>query len=50
MTAALQLIPARTELLSIAGAGHELLGKQYRDEKAKAVVDAFTSFTQTPTI
>lgn len=50
MTAALQLIPARTELLSIAGAGHELLGKQDRDEKAKAVVDAFTSFTQTPTI
>jgi predicted alpha/beta-hydrolase family hydrolase len=44
MTAALQLIPAPTELLPVAGAGHELLTKQNRDQLPKTVVEAFRSF------
>ncbi|MGD0797444.1 MAG: alpha/beta family hydrolase [Acidobacteriaceae bacterium] len=44
MTAALKLIPARTALLPIAGAGHELMTKQNRDEMPSKVVDAFHSF------
>ena len=38
---ALRLIPARTELLEIAGAGHELMTKNNRQEVAKFVVEAF---------
>ncbi len=41
LTAALRLIPARTELLEIAGAGHELLTKSNRQELPNAVVEAF---------
>ena len=41
LTAALRLIPARTELLEIAGAGHELLTKSNRQEFPNAVVEAF---------
>jgi predicted alpha/beta-hydrolase family hydrolase len=41
MTAALKLIPARTELLPVPGAGHELLTKQNRDELPSTVVEAF---------
>jgi uncharacterized protein len=41
MVAALKLIPARTELLPVTGAGHELLNKRNRDELAKIVVEAF---------
>lgn len=44
MTAALKLIPARTEILSIAGAGHELLTKKNHDELPKKVVDVFRCF------
>jgi predicted alpha/beta-hydrolase family hydrolase len=44
MAAALKLIPARTQLLPIAGAGHELLTKQNRDEMPRNVVEAFQSF------
>ena len=44
MTAALSLIRARTELVPIAGAGHELLTKQNRDELPMMVVEAFQSF------
>jgi predicted alpha/beta-hydrolase family hydrolase len=44
LAAALQLIPARTELLSVAGAGHELLTKKNRDTLPALVVDAFKSF------
>jgi alpha-beta hydrolase superfamily lysophospholipase len=44
MEAAISLIRARTELLPIAGAGHELLTKQNRDELPKKVVEAFRSF------
>ena len=42
--AALKLIRARTELLPVAGAGHELLMKRNRDELPKVVVEAFLSF------
>ena len=44
MTAALTLIPAPTELLTVTGAGHELLTKQNRDQLPKTVVGAFQSF------
>jgi uncharacterized protein len=44
LTAALKLIRARTELVPIAGAGHELLTKRNRDELPKMVVGAFQSF------
>jgi predicted alpha/beta-hydrolase family hydrolase len=48
MTAALHLIPARTELLPVTGAGHELLTKRNRDELSKTVVEAFRSFAYDP--
>jgi predicted alpha/beta-hydrolase family hydrolase len=41
---ALELIPARTELVSIAGAGHELMTKKNRDEVPQMVVEAFRLF------
>jgi hypothetical protein len=40
----LKLIPARTELLAITGAGHELMTKRNRDEMSKIVVEAFRLF------
>jgi hypothetical protein len=42
--AALKLVPARTELLPVAGAGHELMKKGNRDGVAQTVVAAFRSF------
>jgi uncharacterized protein len=48
MIAALKLIPARTELLPIAGAGHELITKQNREQMPNKVVDAFRSFVYVP--
>jgi predicted alpha/beta-hydrolase family hydrolase len=44
MTAALKLIPARTELLPITLAGHELMTKRNRDDLPTIVVDAFRLF------
>jgi predicted alpha/beta-hydrolase family hydrolase len=44
MIAALKLIPARTELLPITGAGHGLVTKTNREKLAKIVVEAFRSF------
>jgi predicted alpha/beta-hydrolase family hydrolase len=44
MTAALQLIPAPTQLLPVTAAGHELLTKQNRDQLPNIVVEAFRSF------
>jgi predicted alpha/beta-hydrolase family hydrolase len=44
LAAALRLIRARTELVPIAGAGHELLTKQNRDELPMMVVEAFQPF------
>jgi hypothetical protein len=43
MQSALSLIPARTELLSITGAGHELLTKSNRASLVKEVTSTFTS-------
>ncbi len=48
MNTALKLIPARTELLPITGAGHELLTQRNRDELPKTVVEAFLSFAHLP--
>jgi predicted alpha/beta-hydrolase family hydrolase len=45
LTAALTLIPTRTELLPLAGAGHELVTKRNRGEVSKTVVEAFQLFT-----
>jgi hypothetical protein len=47
MEVALKLIPARTELLPITGAGHELMTKGNRDELPKIVVEAFQLFATT---
>jgi hypothetical protein len=44
LAAALKLIPARTELLPVTGAGHELMTKRNRDELPTIVVEAFRSF------
>lgn len=44
MEAALKLIPARTKLLQVPGAGHELMTKRNREEFPKAVAEAFVSF------
>jgi uncharacterized protein len=44
MIAALKLIPARTQLLPTAGAGHELVTKRNLDDVPKMVVGAFRLF------
>ena len=41
MTEALKLIPARTQLVPIAGAGHELMGKRNAGELPRMVRAAF---------
>ncbi|MEY2394951.1 MAG: uncharacterized protein QOF94_1296 [Acidobacteriaceae bacterium] len=45
MVAALKLIGARTELLTVDGAGHELVTKRSRDEVPKIMAEAFQLFT-----
>jgi hypothetical protein len=40
----LQLIPARTELLPVAGAGHELITKRNKDELLETIVETFRRF------
>src|ERR1700733_1004826 len=45
---ALKLIPARTELLTVTGAGHELLSKKNRDALPEAVVKTFRRFEEVP--
>jgi uncharacterized protein len=47
MVEALKLIPARTELLSVDGAGHELLTKGNRDGAPRLIAEAFRLFTLT---
>jgi hypothetical protein len=44
MTAALKLIPAPTQILPIANAGHELITKRNSDELPKTVAEAFRRF------
>ena len=46
MGSALTLIPGRTELLSVTGAGHELLGKKNRDALMETVVSTFRRFEE----
>lgn len=44
MTKALKLIPARTKLLAVTGAGHELLSKKNGAELPETVIEAFRRF------
>ncbi|MGA9585869.1 MAG: alpha/beta fold hydrolase [Terracidiphilus sp.] len=44
--AALKLIPARTELLMISGAGHELMSAKKQTELPSSVVQAFLEFAK----
>ena len=44
VTAALKLIPARTELLPVTGAGHELMTKRNKDELLETIVESFRRF------
>lgn len=44
LTAALKLIPARTQLVAIEGAGHELMTKRNAAELPAVVKSAFESF------
>jgi hypothetical protein len=43
---ALKLISARTELLTVTGAGHELLSKKNRDSMPETVVETFRRFAE----
>lgn len=44
MKASLKLIPARTMLLEVEGAGHELLGKKANEDLPSRTVQAFREF------
>lgn len=46
MEAALKLIPAKTELLMVTGAGHELMTPRNRAELPECVVEAFLNFAK----
>jgi predicted alpha/beta-hydrolase family hydrolase len=48
--AAMKLIPARTDLLSVAGVGHELMTKRNGAELSKNVVERFLSFATQVTV
>jgi len=45
MREAIRLIPARTEVLAIADAGHELMTRKNRSELTGLIVSTFTRFT-----
>lgn len=47
MESALALVPARTELLAVEGAGHELLTRGDREILIEQVTSRFLAFTQT---
>lgn len=49
MEAALKLIPARTDLLEVTGAGHELATSRNREALAQTVIEAFRSFADVKT-
>jgi uncharacterized protein len=44
LEAALRMIPARTELMMVAGAGHELMSKRKSEELPGRMVEAFLKF------
>lgn len=46
LAAALTLIPARTKLLPISSAGHELMSKRNRAELPSQIVGGFQSFVR----
>lgn len=46
MESALALVPARTELVPIEGAGHELLTRGNREDLIRSVTSRFLAFTQ----
>jgi predicted alpha/beta-hydrolase family hydrolase len=46
MEAALALIPARTQLHSVEGAGHELLSRANRESLPRTIVEAFVQFVR----
>jgi uncharacterized protein len=46
MEEALKLIPAKSELLSMPAAGHELLTKRNREELLRLCVERFRSFAE----
>ena len=46
LESAIALVPARTELLSVEGAGHELLTRSNRDGLIRNVVSRFLSFAR----
>ena len=46
MEAALALIPARTQLHSVEGAGHELLSRANRESLLRTIVEAFVELVQ----
>jgi len=48
LEAALKMIPARTELMMVAGAGHELMSKKNQQELPGRVVKAFLEFVKQP--
>lgn len=48
MASAVALIPARTHLLPIEGAGHELLNPRNRATLPSTIVRAFSSFVEAP--
>jgi len=48
LEAALKMIPARTELMMVAGAGHELMSKKNQQELPGRVVKAFLEFVEQP--
>ena len=45
LAAAITLIPARTEVLSVAAAGHELLSKKNRGELPETIFQAFRALS-----
>jgi predicted alpha/beta-hydrolase family hydrolase len=49
MIAALKLIPARTKLVPVQSAGHELMSRRNRNELRLLVVEAFQLFTNEAT-
>jgi len=44
LDAALRMIPGRTELIMVAGAGHELMSKKNSEELPGRVVERFLQF------
>ena len=49
MECALKLVPTRTELLPVEGAGHELLTRSNREELIQQVTSRFLAFTRAGT-